>query len=568
MEYTSTASAYNVAESIHRSHKPSFFTRFISNYSFAGKMGILLILVCVFVLAGNLISAFSTRDAIREEIEHGLKNQVTALYGQLNAVHQEQQDPAEFLRIARIMLTSARWETDRSGYAFLTNQEGQLLVYPTDPKREGGYLDPVQIENSNENVTQAIARIGRENRAETITYPYVKPGTTDKILKSAYVMPIGSYLLVSGVYIDRADKAFRDYLIQCIELLVVTLLVIGGVIYLFSHVIGKQVHQTLTSLEHIAQKDLSHVQHVEGKDEFAKINRAVEQTRQILASMLKQQGELSLTLASAATQMSTGMYQVEHAVLDERQRMDSVATAMEEMATTVREVAQNANDVSDATQETDQLAGSGVGQIVEAINSINQLFENLSTSADAVNTVEQKALVIGSVVDTIRGISEQTNLLALNAAIEAARAGEQGRGFAVVADEVRQLASRTQDATREIASMIEGLQSGTRQAVGLMQTSIDAAHMAVANAEHASTSFENIASHTGELAERSELIASAAEQQGAVANQVTDSLVVIRDAVEETEQVVKELTTASKNLNHHAQIMDELVRNFTLPRSM
>ncbi len=565
MEYTNSAAAYNAAGSSHRSDRSSFFTRFISNFSFAGKMGILLLLVSVFIMAGNLISAFSTRDAIKEEIEHGLRNQVTAIYGQLSGVGQNQSD---FLRIARMVLTNARWESDKSGYAFLTDREGKLVIYPTDPKREGGYLDPVPVEDSNENVNQAFARIGQSNTPETIRYPYVKPGTTEKILKSAYVMPMGSYLLVSGVYIDRADKAFKDYLLQAMELLALTLLVIGAVILLFSNVIGKQVKQTLTSLEHIASKDLSQISIVEGKDEFAKINHSVEQTRQILANMLKQQSEISLTLASAATQMSTGMYQVEQAVLDERQRMDSVATAMEEMATTVREVAQNANDVSDATQETDQLASSGVAQIMDAINSINQLFENLSTSADAVNTVEQKALVIGSVVDTIRGISEQTNLLALNAAIEAARAGEQGRGFAVVADEVRQLASRTQDATREIASMIEGLQSGTRQAVGLMQTSIDAAHMAVSNAEHASNSFENIASHTGELAERSELIASAAEQQGAVANQVTDSLVVIRDAVEETEQVVKELTTASKTLNGHAQTMDELVRNFTLPRSM
>jgi methyl-accepting chemotaxis protein len=206
-----------------------------------------------------------------------------------------------------------------------------------------------------------------------------------------------------------------------------------------------------------------------------------------------------------------------------------------------------------------------VKQIRDAINSMNTLFDNLSTSADSVNGVEQKVAVIGSVVDTIRGISEQTNLLALNAAIEAARAGEQGRGFAVVADEVRTLASRTQQATQEIANMIAGLQQGTRQAVSLMQNSIDAANMAVENAQKASTGFEEIAAQTGHLAERSEMIAAAAEEQGVVADQVADSLVAIRDSVEETEQVVTDLAQASMTLSQHAQVMDEMVRSYNLP---
>lgn len=541
----------------------SGFSKFIANFRFAGKMMVLLILVIICTIAGNIWSAYSTRDVIREEIVHGMVNQVNGLHSQLTAAMQR--DPASFISVARLILTDTRWEEDKSGYAFLLDRQGKLLIYPPSASREGGMLDPVQVEGSDETVNQAFARIGRGNKAESIVYPYVKPGTTERILKVAHVYPLGDYMVVSGVYVDRAEKAFADYLKQSIVLIVIIVALIGGVIALFSKAIGQQVQASLQALHRITERNLSLSQKSAGKDEFAQIDLAVEETRSNLAHMLLQQQDMSLSLASASAQMNTGMSQVDHAVRDERQRLDSVAASMEEMATTVREVARNANDASDATRSTDHLAASGVQQIRDAINSMNTLFDNLSTSADSVNGVEQKVAVIGSVVDTIRGISEQTNLLALNAAIEAARAGEQGRGFAVVADEVRTLASRTQQATQEIANMIAGLQQGTRQAVSLMQNSIDAANMAVENAQKASTGFEEIATQTGQLAQRSEMIAASAEEQGLVAEQVADSLVAIRDSVEETEHVVTDLAQASLTLSQHAKAMDEMVRSYKLP---
>lgn len=541
----------------------SGFARWIANYRFSGKMSLLLLIVIICTIAGSLIGGISTKNAIQHEIEYGLINQVTALRNQLSNINNE--EPAKFLELAKHVLYGSRWENDKSGYAFLINRQGQLLIYPPKPEREGGHLDSVKVNNTEEDVNQAFARIGRGNDPVMISYPYVKPGTDKRITKIAYVYPMGDYMVVSGVYIDRADAAFYSYLTQSSIQLVIVMLILSVVVYLFKDAIGQQVNQSVSILDSIAHHDLTQTVEITGKDEFTQITKASDEMRLALATMLQQQRGISLSLASAATQMSTGMYQVGEAVVDEREKMDSVATAMEEMSTTVREVAQNATEVSEATQTTDRLATSGVQQIREAINSMNQLFENLSTSADSVNSVEQKVLDIGSVVDTIRGISEQTNLLALNAAIEAARAGEQGRGFAVVADEVRSLASRTQNATGEIAAMINSLQQSTRQAVNLMQTSIDAANSAVDSAQKANSGFEEIAVHTGQLAERSELIASAAEQQGVVANQVADSLLTIRDAVEETEQVVKELSIASQTLNNHAQSMDEMVRQYKLP---
>ncbi len=234
------------------------------------------------------------------------------------------------------------------------------------------------------------------------------------------------------------------------------------------------------------------------------------------------------------------------------------------MSTTIRDVALNAQRSASDNNATDQMVRRGVEQLAHCIELIRKLFTTLNTSAESVGQVEHEVSAIGSVVSTISGISEQTNLLALNAAIEAARAGEHGRGFAVVADEVRQLARRTQQATHEIDEMISSLQQGTQQAVQQMQLSVKDAQSAVQDAESANQEFVAISTQIGQQAQLSDMIA-AAEQQSTVASQVTDSLVVIRDAVEETEQVVRELGQASHSLQHEAQGLEQMVSSYRLP---
>jgi methyl-accepting chemotaxis protein len=536
--------------------------RWISYFSFNGKMRILLGLVIVLTMLGNLISASLTREEIREEIEAGLVNQVES-YGQLLAPMLSQ-DPANFIAQATPLLESARWGEGKSGYLFITNRQGQLLVYPPDHDRVGNYLDPVLLQDSDENVNQSFVRIAQAGQRELIRYPYMKPGGTHKTLKAAYVYPMGDYLLVSGVYLDAADDAFNNYLKHSASILLAILVALALLVGLFARSLSIQVKQALASLQAIANKNLSQPIETVGQDEFATINQALESTRLQLSVLLHQQQDNALSLSAASSQLNDGMVEVGGAILEQRQRLDNLAAAMEEMVTTIREVAQNAQHSAINAQETDQLASGGVGKIGSTINAIELLVNNLDSSAQSVNGVEDKVSVISSVVSTINGISEQTNLLALNAAIEAARAGEQGRGFAVVADEVRQLAKCTQQATREIADMITALQHQTHQAVELMQTSVKTAQQAKGQAGEASERFMAIARQTGELSEHSDMISSAAEEQTLVANQVTDALVVIRDAVEETEHVAKELGQTSQGLRQVAEGMEQMVMSYHL----
>ena len=546
----------------HHTHSVGWLVRQSTRLRFNGKMACLLLLVLLCTLMGNLYSAFNTRDAIRSSIDNGLINQVEGVHQLLQ--QELQQAPESFLKTSREILNGLRWGEQGSGYFFLTDRQGRLLIYPPKAAKEGKFLDPVQVIETGEEVSQAFTRIGHGDEATLIHYPYIKPGSTQKTLKAVYVAPIGDYLLMSGVYMDAADTAFHTYLIHSSLVLLATLLVMMLLIGIISRAINSQVRQSLNELQLIANRDLSRTIYGLGRDEFADINRELEHTRRNLSELLSGQRDTSVTLSAAATQMNNGMRQVGTAVQDQRERLDSLAAAMEEMSTTIRDVASNAQRSAGDNNTTDQMVRRGVEQLSNCITLIHKLFTTLNSNSDSVSHVEDEVGAISSVVSTISSISEQTNLMALNAAIEAARAGDHGRGFAVVADEVRQLARRTQQATHEIDEMISRLQKGTQHAVQQMQLSVTNAQSAVQDAEAANQEFVAISVQIGQQAQLSDLIAAAAEQQSMVATQVTDSLVVIRDAVEETEQVVRELGQASDSLQNEAQTLETMVRSYRL----
>ncbi len=274
-------------------------------------------------------------------------------------------------------------------------------------------------------------------------------------------------------------------------------------------------------------------------------------------------------ITDAANQLSSGVQQMQgitgktsESIKRQQQETDLVATAMNEMTSTIQEVGNNAGEAAEATRQADQASKSGQQVVGKALEDINVLAENVEQAAQVIHKLQDDTNSIGGVLDVINGIAEQTNLLALNAAIEAARAGEQGRGFAVVADEVRTLAQRTQQSTQEIQSMIERLQCGAKTSVEVMEKGQTQARSSVEQAAQAGESLDEITNAVSRIAEMNQQIATASDQQIRVADEINRNVVNISQVAEQNADGSQEAAQAAVKLERLAGDLGNMVRQF------
>ncbi|MBT2341892.1 MULTISPECIES: methyl-accepting chemotaxis protein [Pseudomonas] len=322
------------------------------------------------------------------------------------------------------------------------------------------------------------------------------------------------------------------------------------------------LEQTLKVAEHVAAGDLTHNLSSDRHDELGQLQRAVQSMTVGLRQLIGGISDGVTQIASAAEQLSAVTEQTSAGVNSQKVETDQVATTMQEMTATVQEVARNAEQASEAAVAADQQAREGEKVVGEAIAQIERLSREVSHSTDAMGHLKRESDKIGSVLDVIKSVAQQTNLLALNAAIEAARAGEAGRGFAVVADEVRSLAQRTQKSTEEIEGLIDGLQSGTEKVATTLDNSRDLTDSSVELTRRAGGSLENITRTVSAIQSMNQQIAAAAEQQNAVAEEINRSVVNVRNVSEHTAAASEETAAASAELARLGVHIQTLVSRF------
>ncbi|MGN5054907.1 methyl-accepting chemotaxis protein [Aeromonas veronii] len=482
-------------------------------------------------------------------------------------------DSPENRQKVKELLRPLRYSSD--GYFFVYDFEGNTILLPVRTELEGKnrWNDK---DAKGKLLIQEILKSARQGDGFT-EYWTAKPSIGRDAPKLAFTLVLDKYqwAIGTGFYIDDIDnelaalRAERESNMHAsLQSSVLVILLILGITLAATVIVGNRVTKPLAdavlALNDIANGDgdLTQRLKVQSQDEIGQLASAFNRFVERIQSVVSQVGETSNHLFSAVDKLHHLSEHYDHQMQGHSRETDQVVTAVTEMSSTAQEVAASASNAATATSDAARESDAARGVVSGAINSINRLVGEVHTASGVIEQLAQETAKIGSVVEVIRGIAEQTNLLALNAAIEAARAGEQGRGFAVVADEVRSLAGRTQQSTKEINEMLQRLQGGVKQAVEVMQASEDRSQETVQEASHIASSLDSMVMAVSTINDMNIQIATAAEEQHAVSEEINKNLVAIQQIVSELTSAAVESNCTTRDLASTGDKLRKLVSQF------
>ena len=435
-----------------------------------------------------------------------------------------------------------------------------------DSRQErSAYDDYVRLLGQYRQIEERMKSLSRNNQIEELRTLL----NTELLSNSEAVNTVLTRLLDinNSMANDSNQKAAEQY-DSAFELVVALLVLATALTMLFAWLLTRSITlpiaQALDAAEKIAEGNLTQPIKVDGDDEAGRLLRAMNKMQEKLRDTLQRISGSATQLASAAEELNAVTDESARGLTQQNNEIEQAATAVNEMTSAVEEVARNAVSTSEASKNATASAGDGRDLVQETVSAIERMSGDVQGTATLIGALAEESRDIGKVLDVIRGLADQTNLLALNAAIEAARAGEAGRGFAVVADEVRALAHRTQQSTSEIERMIGSIQAGTEQAVDSMRNSTERAESTLNIAKGAGMSLDTINSAIIEINERNLVIASAAEEQAQVAREVDRNLVNIRDLSVQSATGASQTSAASSELSRLAVDLNGMVGRFRL----
>ncbi|MFV7760490.1 methyl-accepting chemotaxis protein [Shewanella algae] len=462
-----------------------------------------------------------------------------------------------------------------AGYFFVYDGKGKNLFHALLPKLEG----TDQIGMTDPKGTKII--VGLLNAARSgdgiLTYYYQKPGTNELVEKIGYaaMVPGTDWIIGTGAYVDDIEASVAEYRQTALEdmegklwltlmIVIVITLVTATLILFAAQRTVTPIRNMLDNLNDIAQGegDLTKRLQVHGEDEIAQLglafNRFVDKLQHIIRDVTTATHEVQDASGSIHAQTQAIAAQL----ANHNNETDQVVTAITEMSSTAQEVAMNTTQVAEATHVASDEVAKAQECVDTSLTEISTLMAEINSAADHIQSLNEQSQKINSVLSVIGGIAEQTNLLALNAAIEAARAGEQGRGFAVVADEVRSLASRTQASTLEINEMLSELHRLVSQAVSAMEESQQSCHRSVESSRLISESLGAVTSSVTSINDMSTQIATAATEQSSVTEEINRNIYAIQEIVAELLHSSEDAARVSQTVSHSGDNLGKLVNQF------
>ncbi len=456
---------------------------------------------------------------------------------------------------------------DGTNYFWINDMHPTMVMHPTRPELDGqdltGFKDP-----TGKAIFVEMANASRTPNGSFVTYQWPKPGSDKPVQKMSFVKgfePWG-WVIGTGVYVEDVDAAWRRsgkiagiFGLSCLAVLLIVSRKVSRSIF-------DRFREMIDLIKDVAQGegDLTKRVEITSNDEIAELAKWFNTFMDKLQEILCQVSSNTQSLATASEDISASSRDQAQGAQSQKDQTNQVAVAMQEMAATVAEVSENSNKAAAASQQAAEMAREGGKVVEETLSRMRTISASVSDTARKVQELGKRSDEIGRISGVIDDIADQTNLLALNAAIEAARAGEQGRGFAVVADEVRKLAERTGNATKEIAGMIRNIQAETKTAVAAMRAGSQEVEAGVESTRRAGNSLQEIikmSEHVGDMVTQ---IATAATQQSATTEHINNNIEEIARIASSTEAGVQQTAGALQDLSALALQLRRLVGQFRL----
>ncbi len=418
-------------------------------------------------------------------------------------------------------------------------------------------IEPAVVVN---NKVLELAEAGRHEEASSLLLNEGVPLTT-KIQEAFDKQVKYQQENVDTVY-SRSEKVYNDTLmIQVIAGIISLILGLAAAIFLIRNFVTR-INRLDKAMDRIAEGDLSQQLKIYANDEIGDLGRNINRMLTNVSTMIVSIKENAAQVASAASLMNSGAEQIATGAEEAAAQAGTVATASEELSATSSEIAQNCNAAAESSRYATESASEGAVVVKETVAGMDRISQRVKETAKSVESLGARSDQIGEIVGTIEDIADQTNLLALNAAIEAARAGEQGRGFAVVADEVRALAERTTKATKEIGQMIKAIQNETKGAVSSMEEGVSEVERGTKDAAKSGAALEQILEQIHTVTMQINQIATAAEQQTATTSEITNNIQQITEVVQSSADCSQDSATAARQLSVLAEDLELLVGQF------